>query len=185
MSVVRSSPTEPGRGVATALLRLVFAVIFGVTGFLLGREAYVHLISLHVASQFWQLAFLVGRADRRRASSASLIAPGGAAAVRDRSSTKSSARWTGWRRASWSAARSASSPGLVVAFLIKSILFEFVAFAGPTGGYIAIALYLVVSIFAAFLGARVGAKQRVTIGRLATPSSAAAAAASPRCSTRR
>src|SRR3982074_3733573 len=59
MSVVRSSPTEPGRGVATALLRLVFALIFGVPGFLLGRDAYVPLISLHVASQFWQLAFLV------------------------------------------------------------------------------------------------------------------------------
>src|ERR1700733_11949789 len=59
MSVARSSPTEPGRGVGTAVLRLVFAAIFGTTGFLLGREAYLHLIPLHVASQFWQLAFLV------------------------------------------------------------------------------------------------------------------------------
>src|ERR1700676_5697802 len=57
MSVARFSP-EPGRG-GTVVLRLVFAVIFGLTGFLLVQQAYLHLISLHVASQFWQLAFLV------------------------------------------------------------------------------------------------------------------------------
>src|SRR3979411_159004 len=51
MSVARSSPTDPGRGIGTAVLRLVFAAIFGTTGFLLGREAFLHLISLHVASQ--------------------------------------------------------------------------------------------------------------------------------------
>jgi uncharacterized protein YacL len=59
--------------------------------------------------------------------------------------------------------------GLIVAFLVKSVLFEFVAFAGRSGGYIAIALYLVLSVFAAFLGARVGAKQRVTLGRIRAP----------------
>ena len=56
--------------------------------------------------------------------------------------------------------------GLVIAFLAKSVLFEFITFAGPTGGYIAIVLYLVISLFAAYLGARVGAKQRVTLGRI-------------------
>jgi uncharacterized protein YacL len=70
--------------------------------------------------------------------------------------------------------------GLVIAFLIKSILFEFVAFAGPTGGYIAIALYLVLSIFAAFLGARVGAKQRVAIGRIAAPAATAGGGGEPK-----
>jgi uncharacterized protein YacL len=60
--------------------------------------------------------------------------------------------------------------GLIVAFLVKSVLFEFVAFAGPTGGYIAIALYLVLSLFAAFLGARVGAKQRVALSGMAAAS---------------
>jgi uncharacterized protein YacL len=50
------------------------------------------------------------------------------------------------------------------------VLFEFITFAGRTGGYIAIVLYIVVSLFAAYLGARVGAKQRVGIGRLATVS---------------
>jgi uncharacterized protein YacL len=56
--------------------------------------------------------------------------------------------------------------GLVIAFLAKSVLFEFITFAGPTGGYIAILLYLVISLFAAYLGARVGAKQRVAFSRL-------------------
>jgi uncharacterized protein YacL len=171
MSVVRSSPTEPGRGVATALLRLVFAVIFGVTGFLLGREAYVHLISLHVASQFWQLAFLVV-APMVGAVLGVLIVP--AAQLLFETELHQVERAMD-RLAPGELVGGAVGlvTGLVVAFLIKSVLFEFVAFAGPTGGYIAIALYLVVSIFAAFLGARVGAKQRMTIGRLAAPSSAA------------
>ena len=46
------------------------------------------------------------------------------------------------------------------------MLFEFITLGGQTGGYIAIFLYLVISLFAAFLGARVGAKQRVTLGRM-------------------
>jgi len=169
MSVVRSSPTEPGRGVATALLRVGFAVIFGVTGFLLGREAYVHLISLHVASQFWQLALIVV-APIAGAILGVLIAP--AAQVLFEVQLHQVERAMD-RLAPGELVGGAVGlvTGLVVAFLIKSILFEFVAFAGPTGGYIAIALYLVVSIFAAFLGARVGAKQRVTLGRIATPSS--------------
>jgi uncharacterized protein YacL len=169
MSVVRSSPTEPGRGVATALLRVGFAVIFGVTGFLLGREAYLHLISLHVASQFWQLTFIVA-APIAGAVIGVLIAP--AAQVLFESQLHQVERAMD-RLAPGELVGGAVGlvTGLVVAFLVKSILFEFVAFAGPTGGYIAIALYLVVSIFAAFLGARVGAKQRVTLGRIAAPSS--------------
>jgi uncharacterized protein YacL len=171
MSVVRSSPTEPGRGVATALLRVVFAAIFGVTGFLLGREAYVHLISLHVASQFWQLAFLVV-APVVGAVVGVLIVP--AAQLLFETELHQVERAMD-RLAPGELVGGAVGlvTGLVIAFLIKSILFEFVAFAGPAGGYIAIALYLVVSIFAAFLGARVGAKQRVTIGRLAAPASTA------------
>ncbi|MDQ6931278.1 MAG: hypothetical protein M3126_11515, partial [Candidatus Eremiobacteraeota bacterium] len=41
------------------LLRIVFAVVFGVTGFLLGREAYIRLFALHFASEMWQLAFTI------------------------------------------------------------------------------------------------------------------------------
>jgi uncharacterized protein YacL len=172
MSVARSSPTDPGRGIGTAVLRLVFAAIFGTTGFLLGREAYLHLISLHVASQFWQLAFLVV-APVVGAIVGVLVVP--AAQVLFETELHQVERAID-RLAPGELIGGAIGlvTGLIVAFLVKSILFEFVAFAGPTGGYIAIALYLVLSIFAAFLGARVGAKQRVTIGRMASPTAAAA-----------
>jgi uncharacterized protein YacL len=177
MSVVRSSP-EPGRGIATAVLRLVFAAIFGTTGFLLGREAYLHLISLHVASQFWQLAFLVV-APVVGAVIGVLIVP--AAQVFFETELHAVERAID-RLAPGELVGGAIGlvTGLVIAFLVKSILFEFVAFAGPTGGYIAIALYLVLSIFAAFLGARVGAKQRVSLGRIATPSAATAGGGEPK-----
>src|ERR1700680_2001282 len=167
MSVARSSPTEPGRRLSTALLRLSFVVIFGITGFLLGKEAYLRLISLPVESEFWQLTLLVV-APVVGAVVGVLVVP---------------LAQTFFERELHAMERAIDRlapgelvggaiglvTGLVVAFLVKSVLFEFVAFAGPTGGYIAIALYLVLSLFAAFLGARVGAKQRVAIGRLASP----------------
>ena len=172
MSVARSSP-DPGRGIATAVLRLVFAAIFGTTGFLLGREVYLKLISLHVASQFWQLAFLVV-APVVGAVVGVLVVP--AAQVLFETELHQVERAID-RLAPGELVGGAIGlvTGLVIAFLVKSVLFEFVAFAGPTGGYIAIALYLVLSVFAAFLGARVGAKQRVALGRIATPAAAAAA----------
>ena len=140
MSVARSSPTEPGRRLSTALLRLSFVVIFGITGFLLGKEAYLRLISLHVASQFWQLTLLVV-APVVGAVVGVLVVP---------------LAQTFFERELHAMERAIDRlapgelvggaiglvTGLVVAFLVKSVLFEFVAFAGPTGGYIAIALYL-------------------------------------------
>ncbi|HEY0393707.1 MAG TPA: TRAM domain-containing protein [Candidatus Elarobacter sp.] len=178
MSVARSSPTEPGRGVGTVVLRVVFAAILGTTGFLLGREAYLKLISLHVASQFWQLALLIV-APVAGALIGVLIVP--AAQVLFENELHQVERSID-RLAPGELVGGALGlvTGLVIAFLVKSVLFEFVAFAGPTGGYIAIALYLVLSIFAAFLGARVGAKQRVAIGRLAAPASSAAGGGEPK-----
>ena len=178
MSVARSSPTEPGRGIGTAVLRLVFAAIFGVTGFLLGQQAYLHLISLHVASQFWQLAFLVA-APVAGAVIGVLLVP--AAQVLFETELHQVERAID-RLAPGELVGGAIGlvTGLVIAFLVKSILFEFVAFAGPTGGYIAIALYLVLSIFAAFLGARVGAKQRVAIGRIAAPAASTSGGGEPK-----
>lgn len=51
--------------------------------------------------------------------------------------------------------------GLLIAFLIKSIAFELISDVGKAGTYIAIVLYLIVTAFAAYLGARIGAKMRV------------------------
>ena len=172
MFVARSSPTDPGRRTATLVLRLVFAGILGTTGFLLGREAFLRLISLHVASQFWQITLLIV-APVAGAVLGVLIVP--AAQMLFETELHAVER-TMDRLAPGELVGGAIGlvTGLVVAFLVKSVLFEFVAFAGPTGGYIAIAFYLVFSVFAAFLGARVGAKQRVSIGRIAARSAVAA-----------
>jgi len=150
----------------------VFAAIFGTTGFLLGREAYVHLLSLHLDSQWMQYAFVIG-APVVGAIVGVLVVPAAQALFETELYAVERAID---RLAPGELVGGAVGliTGLVIAFLVKSILFEFVAFAGPTGGYIAIALYLVLSIFAAFLGARVGAKQRVALGRIATPAVAGA-----------
>src|SRR5579875_3905221 len=116
MSLEHSSPKREVGGAAGALLRILFAAIFATTGFLLGRDAYTHALSLHVASQLWQITLLI-------------VAPiigalvGGAVGL---------------------------IAGLVIAFLIKSVLFEFITFAGRAGGYVAIVLYILVSLFAAY-----------------------------------
>ena len=44
----------------TTILRIIFALVFAITGFLLGRELFTHLISLHVANQVWLYALTIG-----------------------------------------------------------------------------------------------------------------------------
>jgi uncharacterized protein YacL len=172
MSVARSSPTEPGRRLSTTLLRLSFVVIFGITGFLLGKEAYLRLISLHVASQFWQLTLLVAAPVVGAVIGVVVVPLAQTFFERELRSVERAID----RLAPGELVGGAIGlvTGLVVAFLVKSVMFEFVAFAGPTGGYVAIALYLVLSLFAAFLGARVGAKQRVALTRIAGSSGGSA-----------
>jgi uncharacterized protein YacL len=163
MSAVRfSAGVNPGARAAAALLRLVFAAIFGTTGFLLGREAYTHAISIHVASQFWQVALLIV-APIAGAVIGVFLVPAAQALFEAELETVERAIE---RLAPGELVGGAIglTTGLVIAFLAKSVLFEFITFAGPTGGYIAIVLYLVISLFAAYLGARVGAKQRVSLG---------------------
>ena len=166
MFAVHSSPErDPGGHLAGVVLRLVFAAVFGTTGFLLGREAYDRAISIHVASEAWQIALLI-------------IAPVigaviGVLAVPLAQSIFETELVAVERAVDRLAPGEliggaiGLTSGLVIAFLVKSVLFEFITFAGRTGGYIAIVLYIVVSIFAAYLGARVGAKQRISLGRLA------------------
>lgn len=156
--------TSPGARAAAALLRLVFAAIFGTTGFLLGREAYLHAISIHVASELWQVILLIV-VPVVGAILGILIVP---AAQSLFEAELFSVERAIDRLAPGELVGGAIGliTGLVIAFLAKNILFEFITFAGRTGGYIAIFLYIVISLFAAFLGARVGAKQRVSIGRM-------------------
>jgi len=163
MSALRSS-SEPGARAATTLLRLAFAAVFGTTGFLLGRQAYVHAISLHVASEFWQVVLLI-IAPVIGALIGVLLVP---AAQSIFESELVSVERAIDRLAPGELVGGAIGlvTGLIVAFLAKNVLFEFITMGGQTGGYIAIFLYIVISIFAAFLGARVGAKQRVGLGSM-------------------
>ncbi len=144
---------------AAALLRFVFAVVFGVTGFLLGREAYVHMFSLHVASEALQLAFNI-LAPVLGALVGVLLAPVAQAFFEDELNAVERAIE---RLAPVELAGGAIGliVGLLIAFLIRSILFEFISTSGRAGSYVAILLYIIISIFAAYLGARVGARMHI------------------------
>jgi uncharacterized protein YacL len=171
MSVVHSSPErDPGGHLAGVVLRLAFAAIFGTTGFLLGREAYDRAISIHVANQWWQFVAVV-IAPVIGALLGVLIVP---MAQRVFERELIAVERTIDRMAPGELVGGAIglTAGLIIAFLLKSVLFEFITFAGRTGGYIAIVIYIVVSIFAAYLGARVGAKQRVGLGPIANVAAA-------------
>jgi uncharacterized protein YacL len=169
MSVQRSSPDrDPSGHLAGVVLRIVFAAIFGTTGFLLGREAYDRAISIHLANQFWQYAALI--VTPVIGAVVGVLAVPTAQGVFEKELVAVERAVDRLAPGELVGGAIGLTGGLVIAFLVKSVLFEFITFAGPTGGYIAIVLYIVVSIFAAYLGARVGAKQRVGVGRLATVS---------------
>ena len=141
---------------AAGLLRFSFAVVFGVTGFLLGHEAYLRLLSLHAASEPLQLALNI-LAPVAGALLGVLVAPLAQSFFEEELSAVERAVE---RMAPIELAGGAIGliVGLLVAFLIRSILFEFISTSGRAGSYIAILLYIVISMFAAYLGARVGAR---------------------------
>jgi uncharacterized protein YacL len=141
------------------LLRAFFMLIFAVAGFLLGREAYTHLISLHVANQAWLIALTIG-VPTLGAVIGLFVAPFVQSVFEVELDSVEAAIE---RRSPGEIAGGALGliAGLVIAFLVKSVLFEFIANAGRAGQYVATVAYIVLSVFAAYLGARVGAKQRV------------------------
>ena len=142
------------------MLRLIFAIVFGVTGFLLGREAYLHLFSLHFASESWQLAFTI-------------VSPVIGAVIGVALAPVAQSFFEGELNVVETAIEGLSPSelaggaiglivGLIIAFLIKNVLFEVISLTGRAGSYVAILLYIILSLFFAYLGARVGAKQRFT-----------------------
>lgn len=142
------------------MLRVLFMAIFSIAGFLLGREAYLHLISLHVANQAWLIGLTIG-VPTIGAVAGLFLAPLAQSIFEVELDEVERAI----ERLSPSEILGGAIgliAGLVVAFLIKSVLYEFIAGASVAGGYIATVGYIIVSVFAAFLGARVGAKQRLT-----------------------
>jgi uncharacterized protein YacL len=134
-------------------------VVFAVTGFLLGRELYFNVISLHMPSEALQLTFLI-LSPVVGAIVGALLAPvaqslfEGELELVERAMERLSP-------AEIAGGAVGLIVGLIVAFLIKSIAFEFLAGGGKSGTYLAIVLYLIVAIFTAYLGARIGAKTRI------------------------
>ncbi len=152
------------------MLRAAFVVVFGVTGFLLGREAYYNLFSLHFANEGLQLTFLI-LSPVVGAIIGALLAPlaqslfEGELELVERAMERLSP-------AEIAGGAVGLIVGLVIAYLIKSIAFEFVSGGGKAGTIVAIVLYLIVAVFAAYLGARVGAKTRIVpVSRSAAGSS--------------
>lgn len=146
-------------GVSTAILRAIFAVVFATTGFLLGREAFLHMLSLHIANQTWQIVLTIV-APVVGAIAGVFVAPLAQSLFEVELNEVESAI----ERLSPSELAGGAIGlivGLVIAFLAKSVLFEFLSITSRAGSYLAIVLYILVSLFAAYLGARVGAKQRI------------------------
>jgi uncharacterized protein YacL len=141
---------------SATLLRTFFAIVFFVTGFLLGREAYVNVLSLHFASDALQWTMLIA-SPVLGAVIGVLLAPLAQSFVEEELVVVERAIE---RLAPAQLAGGAVGllVGLGIALLLKSILFEFITVTGPTGSTLAIVLYLVVTVFCAYLGARVGAK---------------------------
>jgi uncharacterized protein YacL len=153
---------------------MVFAAVFATGGFLLGRDVYEHLVSLHVESAVWQLALTI-LVPVAGAVGGVFLAPmaqalfetelGEAEGAIDRLTT-----------AEIIGGAIGLVLGLVVAWLVKNILLETLAGAGRFGGYVGIALSILFGLFAAYLGARVGAKQRIEAMVPRAPSDASGAA---------
>lgn len=158
-------------GVSTAILRAIFAVVFATTGFLLGREAFLHMLSLHIANQTWQIVLtivvpVVG------AIAGVFVAPL-AQSLFEVELNEVEAAIERLSPGELAGGAIGLIVGLVIAFLAKSVLFEFLSITSRAGSYLAIVLYILVSLFAAYLGARVGAKQRIgALGRLGAESAA-------------
>jgi uncharacterized protein YacL len=144
-----------------ALLRVLFMIVFAVAGFLLGREAYTHLISLHVANEAWLMALTIG-VPTLGAVVGLFVAPYAQSLfeVELDSVEATIARLSPGEIAGGTIGLIV---GLVIAFLVKSVLFEFISNAGRAGQYVATVAYIVLSAFAAYLGARVGARRRIGV----------------------
>jgi uncharacterized protein YacL len=144
---------------STTILRVIFAAVFATTGFLLGGELFTHLISLHVANQIWQITLelvvpvLGAIAGVVLAPLAQVIFESELNQVEGVIDRLSPGQLVG--------GVIGLLVGLVIAFVIKNVVFEFAGHAGAAGGYVANVVYILLSIFAAYLGARVGAKQAI------------------------
>ncbi|MDE2571300.1 MAG: TRAM domain-containing protein [bacterium] len=155
------------------MLRVIFAFILAATGFLLGREAYLHLLSQHVAGQLWQFTLLIV-APVIGAIVGLVIAPS-VESLFERELVEAESSIERMSPPEILGGAVGLIVGLLIAFLIRLVLLEWFSVAGASGTYIGLALYLIVSVFCVYLGVRVGIKQR--LGSIAKMGQAASAGA--------
>ncbi|MBC5809739.1 MAG: TRAM domain-containing protein [Candidatus Eremiobacteraeota bacterium] len=141
----------------TTILRMIFAAVFATTGFLLGSEVYTHVLSLHVASQVW-LVVLTIVVPVVGAVLGVFLAPL-AQAIFETELNEVEGMMERLAPGQLVGGVIGIIVGLTFAFLIKTVFFEFITNSGRSGAYIANVVYIVLSIFAAYLGGRVGSKQ--------------------------
>ena len=141
----------------------------------MGREAYFSVFSPHFASETMQLAFLIG-SPVAGAILGALMAPI-AQALFEGQLTQAEGAIDRLTPAEIAGGAVGLVVGLLIAFLIKGIVFELISDVGRAGTYIAIVLYLVLATFCAYLGARIGAKTRIVPVPRGAPGSAASVAA--------
>jgi len=129
---------------------------------LLGREVYLNVLSLHFASEGLQIALSIG-ASVVGALLGVLLAPFAQSFFEDELNLAEHAieRLT---PAEIVGGAIGLIVGLGIAVLVKNIALEFVSFAGRAGNYVAIVLYLIVALFCAYLGARIGTRTRFISG---------------------
>ncbi|HTV75227.1 MAG TPA: PIN domain-containing protein, partial [Candidatus Acidoferrales bacterium] len=146
-------------GVSSTILRAIFATVFATVGFLLGRELFSHLIALHVANEQWLVA-LTFAVPVLGAVAGIFMAPV-AQAIFEVELGQMEQALEDLTPAQLVGGATGLIVGLLIAWLIRNVLAEFGAFAENAGGYVALGFSILLSIFAAYLGARVGAKQRI------------------------
>lgn len=134
----------------------MFIVVFAVTGFLLGRQTYLAVLSLHFASEGLQLALSVG-SSVAGAVLGVLLAPLAQSFFEDELNLAEGAVER-LSPAEIAGGAIGLIVGLGISLLVKNIAYEFVSLAGRPGHYLAIVVYLILAMFCAYLGARIGSK---------------------------
>ena len=142
----------------STLLRFFFAVVFGVTGFLLGRELDLQLIALHLTSSFWQNVARFGTpvfgAMAGVASSpfAQRLFERELAVLETASEYLSATEIIG--------ATAGFCIGLVGAMLARQSLAGVIALGGDAGDAVAVLVTCLICAAATYIGLRVGARER-------------------------
>ena len=143
----------------TTILRIIFALVFAITGFLLGRELFTHLISLHVANQIWLYVLTIGIPVLGAVAGIFIAPPVQALFETELNEVEGLIdRLSPGQLVGGVVGLLA---GLLIAYLIKAVLLEFFTSASPAGGDVANVVYILLSIFLAYLGWRVGAKRPI------------------------